>query len=81
MKSIDLLNWRDLKGFLDYGSGRKVFPKAGTPFAQYIKEGGYRSPSQKWPLSHVQPLFTKKFAAWLVEKHPDFAHKIEESRQ
>ena len=72
------LGWHDLRGFLYNGTGRKVYPKDGTPFAEYIEAGGYRMPSRAWPYSHVKPLFTRKFANWLAENHPDFARKFDQ---
>lgn len=70
------LEWRDLRGCLTFGAGKKARPKEDTPFAEYIEKGGYREPSHRWPNSHVKPLLTRKFAKWLLETHPKTANSL-----
>jgi len=70
------LEWSDLRGSLAFGAGKKARPKEGTPFAEYIDQGGYREPSHRWPHSLVRPLFTKKFAVWLREHYPAEAKSL-----
>jgi hypothetical protein len=70
------LDWSDLFTMMSRDNGGRWEAKEGTPAAEYIALGGYRSPSRQWPHSHSKPLLTKKFAKWLKENHLDYATQL-----
>jgi len=69
---METLTWNELRKLGKNDKGNRWFPNDDV-CAEYIQQGGYRSPSRAWPYSYAKPLMTKKFIKWVTENHPEWA--------
>lgn len=68
--------WLDLSLKKDSGGRWSVNAGSHQAAIDYIKIGGYRTPSRAWPLSHATPLLTQKFAKFITKEYPALAIKL-----
>jgi len=68
--------WKDLGLTKDSGGRWSVNINSHEAAIDYIKIGGYRTPSRAWPLSHATPLLTQKFAKFITKEYPALAIKL-----
>ena len=63
------LDSTDAKTIGIFDNGGRWYPK--DRYGDYFVH--LRSPSRKWPYSLLRSAYTKKFARWLIQNHPEVA--------